>query len=63
MQEYLQYAKPGTSIVNELKSAFEGNGDEYELVEERKIKTSNLEPEFTYKLKKVGYKPKPIETA
>lgn len=27
MEEYLQYAKPGTSIVDELRNAFDGNTD------------------------------------
>jgi hypothetical protein len=46
-----------------LRNAFEGNPDQYELVEERKIKTSKVdEPEYQFRLKKVGYKPKPQDS-
>jgi len=64
MDEYMLYAKPGTSIIEEMNNAFEGGGDNYELVqEERKTKTSNGEElEYHYKLKKVAYKPKPKAT-
>ena len=63
MDEYLAYAKPGTSVIDEMNNAFEGGPENYELVEERKTKTSNgEEPEFHYRLKKVGFKPKVKET-
>lgn len=59
MEEYLLLAKPGTSFLHEMNSAFEGKDNAiYEVVEERKVKTSmvdNDEPEYTFKLKKVGY--------
>lgn len=46
-----------------MNHAFEGGPETYEFVEERKTKTSNgEEPEFHYRLKKVGFKPKVRET-
>jgi hypothetical protein len=59
MEEFLMMAKPGTSFLAEMNNAFEGKDNSiYEVVEERKVKTSNVdsdEPEYTFKLKKVGY--------
>lgn len=67
MEEYLLLAKPGTSFLEELNCAFEGRDNGiYEVVEERKIKTSVADsdaPEYTFKVKKVGYQQPKRESA
>ena len=40
MDELFMYSKPSTSIIEEMNNAFQGKSDQYELVEERKVKTS-----------------------
>jgi hypothetical protein len=61
MEEYMMYAKPGTSIIDEMNNAFEGKADSnfiYEVYEDRKAKTSAGEGdnESVFRVKKIGIK-------